>query len=133
MPPASELTVALGGPADVRTARNRLRVWLRGAGLAESFVQEILVAVGEATTNAVEHSGAVPRAGRPSVCMRAVLEPAGVRITVTDRGRWREPRVAEARRHRGRGRTLMRALVDHVDVRTGPDGTTVELVKVLPA
>jgi hypothetical protein len=46
-----------------------------------------------------------------------------VMVTVTDHGRWREPRATT----RGRGLPLMRALMDGVEVQPGAHGTTVTL------
>ncbi len=127
----SDLRFALATSTSVGEARARLRAWLAEAGVSESDTQAILVAVGEATTNAVEHSGAQAREGRPAVCMRAVLEHNQVRVTVSDQGQWRERPAGVHRGHRGRGRTLMNAMVDQVHVRIHPSGTTVELVKDL--
>jgi hypothetical protein len=54
-----------------------------------------------------------------------------VRIVITDRGNWKDPVPTSAPGNRGRGRAMMAGLVDHVEIRTGPDGTTVELTKQL--
>jgi GNAT superfamily N-acetyltransferase len=55
-----------------------------------------------------------------------------LRVEVSDTGRWLH-RVANdpTYRNRGRGRMLMAALMDRVELRTGPGGTVVELTKDL--
>jgi anti-sigma regulatory factor (Ser/Thr protein kinase) len=115
-------------------ARDNLRDWLARSGVPEPALHEILIACGEACANAVEHSGALARAGRPGIFVTATRNAHGVQVVVTDRGLWKipasEPTVPSG--GRGRGRMMMAALVDHLDIRTGPDGTTVELIKELP-
>jgi anti-sigma regulatory factor (Ser/Thr protein kinase) len=46
---------------------------------------------------------------------------------VRDFGAWRSPREGD----RGRGLSLMRALMDTVDVVPGPEGTTVRMRRTL--
>ena len=61
-----------GGAGALVEARQRLRDWLSRAGLLESTLLEVLIAVGEATTNAVEHSGAaLGHAGQGAIQVRA--------------------------------------------------------------
>jgi hypothetical protein len=55
-----------------------------------------------------------------------------VRVVITDRGTWRDTGAGSGPDTRGRGRAMMIGLVDRVEIRTGPDGTTVELTKELP-
>jgi anti-sigma regulatory factor (Ser/Thr protein kinase) len=59
--------------------------------------------------------------------VRARVDGGDVVIEVGDRGTWREARGE----HRGRGLTLMRGLMDAVDVDREPDGTTVRLRRTL--
>jgi anti-sigma regulatory factor (Ser/Thr protein kinase) len=114
--------------------RDRLREWLLAAGVAAPTVAEILVATGEACANAHEHSGARRTAEGPAGWVEAVVEANCVRVVVVDRGRWvdRDP-ATFARRNRGRGRLLMAGLMNRVTVLSGGDGTTVTLLKELPA
>jgi serine/threonine-protein kinase RsbW len=99
----------------------------------EEEISEILTAAGEATANAIEHSGAasgvgvdvtgdVSRLGEPGNGAREV------RITVRDRGSWRPRRGNTGG---GRGLVLMRALMDDVDVVPSPEGTTVSMTREL--
>jgi anti-sigma regulatory factor (Ser/Thr protein kinase) len=117
------------GGAGLGPVRDRLRTWLQGAGLAEPDLHGVLIAAGEACSNVVEHSGAEPDADRPAAWIRASCDGGWVRVVVTDRGRWKAPVRTTGRGSRGRGRLMMAGLVDHVSILTGPDGTTVELIK----
>ena len=55
------------------------------------------------------------------------LDGREVAVTVRDFGVWRPPRDGD----QGRGLSLMRALMDSVEVAPSPDGTTVHLRRVL--
>jgi anti-sigma regulatory factor (Ser/Thr protein kinase) len=118
------------GGSGLSLVRDRLRDWLLGVGLVEPELHEVLIAAGEACTNAVEHSGAEASGGEPAAWIKGTCDATQVRIVVADRGRWKEqesPPVATGRR--GRGRLVMVSLVDRMDIRTGPSGTVVELIK----
>jgi anti-sigma regulatory factor (Ser/Thr protein kinase) len=119
--------MAAGGSGLARV-RDRVRPWLEGAGLQGAEVDEVLIAVGEACANAVEHSGAQSADGQAAACIECVCDAAGVRIVVSDRGTWKQPDTGVDNR-RGRGRLLMANLVDRMSIEPGPQGTTVELVK----
>ncbi len=107
--------------ADIRT---ELRRWLPEAGAGEDDVTDLLVAVGEAAANVIEHAYG-PGGGTLSLH----LETHGddLDIIVSDTGSWRPPRGT----HRGRGTELMRSLCDDVQVENGPQGTSVLLRKRL--
>lgn len=110
--------------------RDGLSDWLRRQGVREPELHHILIAAGEACSNVVEHSGAQQSSADPPAWIEATADEATVRIVVADRGRWKKPEPAAARRAlRGRGRLLMTKLMDHVYIGTGPMGTTVQLVK----
>ena len=49
-------------------------------------------------------------------------------MTVSDAGRWKAPSPT----HKGLGLTVMRGLMDAVDLETGLNGTTVEMRRRLP-
>jgi anti-sigma regulatory factor (Ser/Thr protein kinase) len=125
----SILDPAAGGSGLI-LARDGLRTWLSATGMPEVDLDEVLIAAGEACANAVEHSGALPDGATPAAWITATSEPGRVRVVVSDRGRWKEPIPASARSaRRGRGRSMMAALVDHLEIRAGSDGTIVELIK----
>lgn len=110
--------------------RDSLSDWLRRQGVGEPELHHILIAAGEACSNAVEHSGAQHSSADPPAWIEATADEETVRIVVADRGRWKKPDPTATRRAlRGRGRLLMTKLMDHVYIGTGPTGTTVQLVK----
>ena len=111
-------------PEALAAMRGLLRRWLRHAGAGEQETAEIVTACGEAATNAIEHAGA---AGEAPFEVAGLLDGRRVDVTVRDRGAWRSPRQGD----RGRGLSLMRALMDQVDVSPGPDGTRVRLQREL--
>jgi serine phosphatase RsbU (regulator of sigma subunit)/anti-sigma regulatory factor (Ser/Thr protein kinase) len=121
-PPGKELALALPArPASLASMRRALAQWLRLGGAAEDEVYEVLVACGEACANTVAHAHSAVSDAPFEV--RARRERAEVEITVSDTGRWR-PASDE---RRGRGLTLMRELMDDVEIQPGSDGTSVTL------
>jgi serine phosphatase RsbU (regulator of sigma subunit)/anti-sigma regulatory factor (Ser/Thr protein kinase) len=104
--------------------RRLLRHWLSGVRASSGEVQDILVAVSEAATNAIEHAHGPIEA---SYRVEGWLLGDRVTVTVTDSGSWRERRGVE----RGRGTQLMRELMDGFELHTSGAGTVVELVRRL--
>lgn len=100
--------------------RPLLRRWLGKWGAAPDEIYDITVAVQEASANAVEHAYAP---GSAVFYVDAVHEEGVITVVVHDRGQWRDPRG----QHRGRGFSMMHALMESVDVRHDEDGTTVVL------
>jgi PAS domain S-box-containing protein len=115
------LTAELGG------LRAELRSWLRPLGAAPEDVADILLAVSEASANAMEHPQDVP--AEPIVTVEGMAVDDAVVLTVTDGGRWREPGTAGP--GRGRGFGVMRAVMDEVKVEHRPGGTAVVLRRAL--
>jgi PAS domain S-box-containing protein len=99
--------------------RALLRRWLRHADPSETDVAEILMSIGEAAANAIEHASP---AGAP-FRITGVIRGGEVDITVSDRGSWREQRDEG----RGWGFVLMHELMDSVEVTPSEDGTTVRM------
>lgn len=87
-------------------------------------MQNVLVAVGEACANAIEHGHR--HTPGDDVRLRAVALVDSLRVTVADSGRWKDPQPG-ANAHRGRGMPLMRAMMQQVTVSPGPSGTTVDM------
>ena len=114
-------------PASLAVIRARLRTWLPTAHVAPSAAAEVLLAVGEAVSNAVEHAvRGTPGDVEVEVTARATT--TGLALTVKDNGRWHAPRKSA---QRGHGNRLMHALVDTVTITPTPQGTTVEMRKEL--
>jgi PAS domain S-box-containing protein len=115
-------------PLSLAENRRALRVWLGSAGADPDTINDLLVAMNEAVTNAIEHAYRPGETG--TVHLDADLDTSGVlRIAVRDNGRWLHTGSSPA--HRGRGLKLMRALADAVDVVTGTEGTTVRLTRTV--
>jgi anti-sigma regulatory factor (Ser/Thr protein kinase) len=116
-------------PASLAVVRDRLRSWLPTAAVNAAAAADVLLAVGEAASNAVEH--AVRGAARNVVLeVTATATGTGLALTVKDNGRWHAP-PPSTRSQRGHGSRLMRALVDTVTITPSPQGTTVEMRKEL--
>ena len=109
-------------PTELPAIRRLLRRWLRAAGVSEAEMAPILLASGEACTNAIEHAYGPADA---LFALRAGYHEGEVTIEVRDNGRWREPRG----QNRGRGLALMEIFMDSVTVDRSDSGTTVTLVK----
>lgn len=113
-------------PGQIPIAREKLRDWLDTIGVTPRCETDILLATGEAVTNAIEHGNR--RAPRGTVSVEGFLRGATVTITVSDTGRWVGDSSASLfSKRRGRGLTLMSGLADHVDTRRTPSGTRVTL------
>ena len=74
--------------------------------------------------NAIEHGHRHSPEG--IITLRATALVDQVRLTIVDTGSWKPPQAA-ADRYRGRGITLMRALMQDVAIHPDATGTTVHL------
>ncbi|MBB5959259.1 anti-sigma regulatory factor (Ser/Thr protein kinase) [Saccharothrix tamanrassetensis] len=115
-------------PADagrLAVVRSRLDTWLLELGVSEDDRYDLIIAVNEAVSNAVEHAYQDNDPG--VVRIEGEVRPDGrVSVRVADDGRWRVPPVELS--DRGRGLLLMRENVDEVHVERTPTGTSVTLV-----
>jgi len=112
-------------PQALAPMRAELRSWLQGAGASDEEVFDILVAVNEACSNAVEHPLGVEKA---SVTLEAEMTNGEVSILIRDKGSWRPPGPPG---ERGRGFEFMQALMENVDVTRSDTGTVVRLQRRL--
>ncbi|MER6474144.1 SpoIIE family protein phosphatase [Streptomyces collinus] len=110
--------------AQLAPVRKALRSWLAQCELPPGDVQNVLVAAGEACANAIEH-GHRDAPGQ-AVRLRAEALVDHLHLTVADSGLWKVPQP-ERNTHRGRGITLMRAMMQQVTITPGPSGTTVDM------
>ncbi len=113
-----------GDTSHIGPTRHALHGWLDRCGLTATQTDDILIAVGEAVTNAVEHGHRDTPEG--TVTLRCTALVDHLDFTVTDTGTWKQATAAPGS-HRGRGLMFMRALVAEVGVHTGPSGTTVHM------
>jgi len=106
----------------LKEIRAGMRRWLTAVGAPPEPTADLLLAVGEAGTNVVEHAYG-PAGGTVDVRLELREPAAGPEVvaTVTDQGRWRPPRGT----NRGRGMPLMRSCSDDVEVHRGEAGTEV--------
>lgn len=104
-------------------SRAALRGWLESAGINPEQTLDVLIAAGEALSNAIEH-GHRDHPGR--VRLRATALPDRLHLTVIDTGTWKVPSDVPAL-HRGRGISLMRALMHDVTIDSQSTGTTVHM------
>jgi anti-sigma regulatory factor (Ser/Thr protein kinase)/putative methionine-R-sulfoxide reductase with GAF domain len=111
-------------PWSLRDIRGAVRRWLSAVGAAPRTVADLLVAVGEASTNAVEHAYGP---GGGTVTVHLELQPPDVLATVRDTGCWRPPRGED----RGRGTLFMRNCSDDLRIDHGSTGTTVVIRRCL--
>jgi anti-sigma regulatory factor (Ser/Thr protein kinase) len=107
-------------PASASVARDRVSRWLRGAGWPPEPLEEVVYAVSEAVSNAIEHAYPPDSDGIVEVTGWTPILATGQRralVRVRDRGRWRPiPLADEGRR---RGIPLMRAFMDTVVICRG--------------
>ena len=107
-------------------ARHRLRDWLSGVAVDARRESDILLATGEAVTNAIEHGSGSD--ARKTVSIEAFVRGRTVTATVSDAGQWSGDSSASHRSmQRGRGLTMINGLADHVKTARTPDGTRITL------
>jgi GAF domain-containing protein/anti-sigma regulatory factor (Ser/Thr protein kinase) len=107
-------------PGSLAVMRRAFNDWLPGLGLDEAVAYDVLVAVGEGAANAVEHAYGP---GEAQFLVEARVEGPDLVVAIRDQGRWRPARGS----HRGRGLTMMRDLMDDVEVQSDGGGTTVRM------
>ncbi len=107
--------------ADVRAA---IRTWLAGR-TDGGTIEDIVLASSEAVANAVEHAYRDREPG--SVVIGGTIRDGELVLTIRDDGRWAESQPSD----RGRGTSVIQALVDDVEVERRDDGTEVRLRRSL--
>ncbi|ORA22469.1 hypothetical protein BST12_09775 [Mycobacterium angelicum] len=122
-PPAPLIFTLPAAPKSLADIRSQLRRWLSTAAIDHAIAHKVLLAVGEATSNAVEHAGG-PSDLPVKLTVTAQILANQLTLTIDDTGQWR-PAAASA--NRGHGMHVMEALVDTMQLRCGADGTSVEL------
>jgi anti-sigma regulatory factor (Ser/Thr protein kinase) len=120
----------------VAEARRVVAAFVRGRGFTPLDVSDVILAVGEACNNAVEH-GHVPGGAISIDCVHRqgvltiAVSDAGPGFSPADRGAPTDGSMAFV--GRGRGIAIMRALMDRVTFGQNDRGTRVVLEKREPA
>jgi serine phosphatase RsbU (regulator of sigma subunit)/CheY-like chemotaxis protein/anti-sigma regulatory factor (Ser/Thr protein kinase) len=106
--------------SSIPLARHALRRWLatHAPRADRGLRQDLELAWTEAASNVVRHAYGLRDA---TFSLRAELQDGVVALTVTDQGRWREPRASDG----GRGLGLMEAVCDSLTIDRRPDATQV--------
>lgn len=117
-------------PADARqlpVIRRAVRGWLQRLGLGPAAVADLVLAVDEAATNAIEH--AYGPGEQDVVELLLWTELNVLYVEVVDHGTWKPP--SRAASFRGRGIQVMRAITDSVLIHYDARGTRVLLCQAL--
>jgi len=123
--PLEEVNVTTDAtPASARVIRQALRRLALSVGLSDSRLFDLLVASGEAISNAIEHAYGIKDG---TVCVHAHRDGDKIVVEIQDRGIWRPAQDSG----RGRGLKLMRSLMDEVTIETNEKGTLVRLTMPL--
>ncbi|MGW6056744.1 SpoIIE family protein phosphatase [Streptomyces sp. NPDC055189] len=124
--PRSFVTAVPAAFAHMADLRHRLRTWISELGMPETLQYDLLLAVGEAVGNAIEHGSASNAAN--SISVEAFADEEMVSTTVSDAGRWSGDSSASRREaSRGRGLTLINGLSEHVRTVRSSTGTRVTM------
>lgn len=115
-------------PGALSGMRRRLLGWLNEAGVGEPIAGEVILAVGEAVANAIEH--AYPQHTADGVVtITAEMDAQQLEVSVQDSGAWHD--TAEPDPTRGRGFTIMEALMRQIHVHATDSGTRVHMLRDL--
>ncbi len=117
-------------PRQLARIRAEVRRWLTAVTLPDDGKQDIVLAVSEAASNAVEHAY-TPTASDGTVELTFWVEPEAVCIEIVDHGLWKRPSTCST--GRGRGLPIIQNLVECVLIRYDRRGTRVLLRQPLVA
>ncbi|MGQ0742815.1 MAG: SpoIIE family protein phosphatase [Acidimicrobiales bacterium] len=112
-------------PRHLADLRRSIRRWLAGHGEEPEVIDNVLLAVGEAAANSVEHAYQGTAPGPLIVEMRRSqpgVDTEGIHCAVSDRGRWAPVGPAAGR---GRGIKMIKAVTAEMTVERTRQGTTV--------
>jgi serine phosphatase RsbU (regulator of sigma subunit)/integral membrane sensor domain MASE1/anti-sigma regulatory factor (Ser/Thr protein kinase) len=108
-------------PEELRNMRISVSSWAAAHDIPDRVSDDLLIAIGEATSNTVKH--AYRASPRGTVTIRIELVDGYLAVKIEDAGRWRAPRpVADSP---GLGTTIMQAITQHLNINESPGGTQV--------
>jgi GAF domain-containing protein/anti-sigma regulatory factor (Ser/Thr protein kinase) len=113
-------------PEELAAIRRLLRGWLTDAGADRRAIEAVLLASGEACTNAIEHAYGP---GEQTFELEGARDGDDIVLEIRDSGRWRAPRG----QNRGRGLGLMETFMDEVEVTPSETGTAVRMRRRMTA
>ncbi len=116
-------------PETVAGLRRRLRSWLAEAGVGDDVADDVLLAVGEAAANVVEHAYTDADAG--TMVVSASLRESELQLTVADTGTWQVP-AWDTWTGGGWGLQLIQEVMDEAAVHTVNTGTRVHMSRQVP-
>jgi anti-sigma regulatory factor (Ser/Thr protein kinase) len=115
-------------PASAAVARRAVRELAERTNLSTCETYEVMLAVSEAVANAIEHGS--PDGGVVQLSLAATSH--AITVEVQDSGHFPAPtRPDDGGDERGRGLPIIGMLSDRVELRPGPDGTTLRFAKSL--
>ncbi len=128
LPAASEqISLTLPAePASLAGLRRRLARFLHATGASEAEQYELTLTICEAAGNAIEHAYGP---GDATYEVELTFASGELVATVRDSGTWRDKRGE----NRGRGLSIIKQLMDHVDVEAEEGGTVVTMRRRLTA
>lgn len=116
-------------PETVSGLRRRLRSWLAEAGVDDDMADDVLLAVGEAAANVVEHAYTDVDAG--TMVVSASLRESELQLTVADTGTW-QLSERDTSTGGGWGLQLIQEVMDETAVHTANPGTRVHMSRQVP-
>jgi anti-sigma regulatory factor (Ser/Thr protein kinase) len=126
--PGTISMVLMADPVSLSVVRQRFRFWLAALAWPDDEVDDIVLAVSEAVSNAVEHADAPGFASEVRVAARQFSEVDGGRrvlVGVSDNRRWC-PRDTQ----RGLGMLMIHTCMDVVRFETNHEVTTTLMTSV---
>ncbi len=109
--------------------RDAIRIWLDTREVGPEDMDDVLLVVGEACANTIDHAYRHQSVGAIAIELTDHTHHIGVRII--DQGSWRPAGKHSA--NRGRGITIMQALTDCFDIQRGVHGTAINCTIKLSA
>ncbi len=108
-------------PEELRNMRASVSSWTAAHDVPDRVAEDLLIAIGEATSNTVKH--AYRKSPRGTVIIRIELVDGYLAVKIEDTGKWRAPRpVADSP---GLGTTIMQAITEQLGINETPGGTQV--------
>jgi anti-sigma regulatory factor (Ser/Thr protein kinase) len=122
-------------PVQLSVIRHQLADWVAPLRLTEQETADVVLAVDEAVSNAVEHAYGPGESGRVELTLWT--EPGTLSIEIVDHGRWRAPagdaqHVPETAADASRGIGLMNTMVESVLIHFDDRGSRVLLRQHIP-